>query len=83
MPFAFNKCKTSDGVEFEGLYEIQPKVFGEIEYIPFTHVLFFHGYSKNRKSIEKEIDSITIGKPQKGMCPDEWLDTDVFIIRFK
>lgn len=31
----------------------QPKVFGEIEYIPFTHVLFFHGYSKNRKSIEK------------------------------
>ena len=29
------------------------------------------------------IDSITIGKPQKGMCPDEWLDTDVFIIRFK
>lgn len=61
----------------------QPKIFGEIEYIPFTHVLFFHGYSKNRKSIEKEIDSITIGKPQKGMCPDEWLDTDVFIIRFK
>ena len=61
----------------------QHKVFGEIEYIPFTHVLFFHGYSKNRKSIEKEIDSITIGKPQKSMCPDEWLDTDVFIIRFK
>ena len=53
------------------------------EDFPFTHVLFFHGYSKNRKSIEKEIDSITIGKPQKGMCPDEWLDTDVFIIRFK
>lgn len=61
----------------------QLKVFGELEYIPFSHVLFFHGYSKNRKSIEKEIDSITIGKPQKGMCPDEWLDTDVFIIRFK
>ena len=26
---------------------------------------------------------ITIGKPKKGMCHDEWLDTEFFVIRFK
>lgn len=40
MPFAFNKCKTSDGVEFEGLYEIQPKVFGD------SRGYFFEVYSE-------------------------------------
>lgn len=29
MPFTFNKCKTSEGIEFPGLYEIQPKIFGD------------------------------------------------------
>ena len=33
--------------------------------------------------IEKEIESIIIGKPKKGLCPDEWLDTECFIIKFK
>lgn len=33
--------------------------------------------------IEKEIESITIGKPKKGLCPDKWLDTEFFIIKFK
>ena len=28
MPFAFNKC-FSDGIEIAGLFEIQPKVFGD------------------------------------------------------
>lgn len=31
----------------------------------------------------KEIESITIGKPKKGLCPDKWLDTEFFIIKFK
>lgn len=52
-------------------------------FIPYTHVRFFHGYAKNRPWIEKEIESITIGKPQKGLCKDEWLDQEFFIIRFK
>ena len=50
---------------------------------PFTHVLFINGYSKDSPRIEKEIESITIGKPKKGLCPDKWLDTEFFIIKFK
>lgn len=51
--------------------------------IPFTHVLFIHGYRKDSSRIEKEIESISIGKPKKGICPDKWLDTEFFIIKFK
>lgn len=40
MPFTFNKCKTSDGVEFPGLYEIQSKVFGD------ARGYFFEVYSE-------------------------------------
>lgn len=50
---------------------------------PFTHVLFINGYRKDSQRIEKEIVSITIGKPKKGLCPDKWLDTEFFIIKFK
>ena len=58
-------------------------VIGEPEYKPFTHVLFINGYRKDSSRIEKEIESITIGKPKKGLCPDKWLDTEFFIIKFK
>ena len=50
---------------------------------PYTHVLFINGCRKDSPRIEKEIESITIGKPKKGMCPDKWLDTEFFIIKFK
>lgn len=50
---------------------------------PYTHVLFINGYGKNRPRIEKEIEGITIGKPKKGLCPDEFLDKEYFIIKFK
>ena len=52
-------------------------------FIPYTHVSFFCGYAKNRPMIEKEIEDIIIGKSKKGLCPDKWLDTEFFIIRFK
>ena len=65
--------------EFGGYCRVQ----GEPEYKPFTHVLFYAGYAKDRQVVEKKIESISIGKPQKGMCPDEWLNKDVFIIKFK
>jgi len=29
MAFEFNTCKLSDGTEVKGLYEIQPKIFGD------------------------------------------------------
>lgn len=49
----------------------------------FTHVLFINGYRKDSPQIEKEIESISIGKPKKGLCPDKWLDTEFFVIKFK
>ena len=57
-------------------------VTGEPEYKSFTHVLFINGYRKDSPRIEKEIEGITIGKPKKGLCPDKWLDTEFFIIKF-
>lgn len=51
--------------------------------VPFTHVLFINGYRKDSPRIEKEIESITIGKTKKGMCPDKWLDTEFFVIKLK
>lgn len=50
---------------------------------PYTHVLFINGYRKDSPRIEKEIESITIGKPKKGLCPDKWIDTEFFVIKFK
>ena len=56
---------------------------GTMKFVPFTHVLFINGYRKDSPRIEKEIESISIGKPKKGLCPDKWLDTEFFIIKFK
>ena len=52
-------------------------------FIPYTHVRFFHGYAKNRPWIKKKIKSITIGKPQPGLCPKEFENKEFFIIKFK
>lgn len=57
--------------------------FGRVLYRPYTHVLFINGYRKDSPRIEKEIEGITIGKPQKGLCLDKWLDTEFFVIKFK
>lgn len=56
---------------------------GKVLYRPYTHILFINGYGANRPRIEKEIEGITIGKPKKGLCPDEFLDNEYFIIKFK
>ena len=56
---------------------------GTMKFVPFTHVLFKNGYYDDSPKVEKEIESISIGKPKKGMCPDKWLDTEFFIIKFK
>ena len=58
-------------------------VIGKLEYKPYTHVLFINGYRKDSPRIEKEIESISIGKPKKGLCPDKWLDKEFFVIKFK
>ena len=58
-------------------------VIGKLEYKPYTHVLFINGYRKDSPRIQKEIKSITIGKPKKGLCPDKRLDKEFFVIKFK
>ena len=68
----------------EVAYDVAAETYcGKVLYRPYTHVLFINGYRKDSPRIEKEIVSITIGKPKKGLCPDEWLDTEFFIIKFK
>ena len=59
------------------------RVIGKLEYKTYTHILFINGYRKDSPRIEKEIESITIGKPKKGLCPDKWLDKEFFVIKFK
>ena len=58
-------------------------VIGKLEYKPYTHVLFINGYRKDSPRIQKEIESIAIGKPKKGLCPDKWLGKEFFVIKFE
>ena len=68
----------------EVAYDVAAETYcGKVLYRPYTHVLFINGYRKDSPRIEKEIDSISIGKPKRGLCPDKWLDTEFFIIKFK
>lgn len=76
-------------------YLMDKKISGDIDYLklkircnhfiakPYTHVLFVNGRRKDSPRIIKKIESITIGKPKKGLCPDKWLGTEFFIIKFK
>ena len=68
----------------ECYYDVANEYYcGRIIYRPFTHVLFINGYSKNSQRIEKKIKEICIGMPKKGLCPEEWLETGFFIIKFE
>ena len=58
-------------------------VVGKPEYKPFTHVLFYAGLAEDRQVVEKKIESISIDRPQKGMCPNALLKKNMFVIRFK
>ena len=68
----------------ECYYDVANEYYcGRIIYRPFTHVLFINGYSKNSPRIEKKIKEICIGMPKKGLCPEEWMETGFFIIKFE
>lgn len=56
---------------------------GKVLYRPYTHDLFSAGYGKNRPSIEKDIESISIGQTKMGLCPELCLHQTFFIIKFK
>lgn len=42
-----------------------------------------NGYGDDKPRVEKEIESITIGEPKKGWCPDDFLGKEFFVISFK
>ena len=79
-PYWIKRLTTNCEVEYDVALETY---CGKVLYRPYTHVLFINGYRKDSPRIEKEIKSITIGKPKKGLCPDKWLDKEFFIIKFK
>lgn len=68
----------------ECFYDVAVELsYGSVIYRPFTHVLFINGYNKDSPRIEKKIKEICIGFPKKGLCPDKWLKTRFFIIKFE
>ena len=79
-PYWIKRLTTNCEVEYDVALETY---CGKVLYRPYTHVLFINGYRKDSQRIEKEIESITIGKPKKGLCPDKWLDKEFFVIKFK
>lgn len=51
---------------------------------PYTHVVFVNGRNPNKDStVEKEIESITMGLPKEGWCPVEMLNKKCWIIKLK
>ena len=79
-PYWIKRLTTNCEVEYDVALETY---CGKVLYRPYTHVLFINGYRKDSPRIEKDIESITIGKPKKGLCTDKWLNTEFFIIKFK
>ena len=75
----------ASGEKTEEYREIKPYWLTRLYYakVWFDHVLFINGYNKDSPRIEKKIESITFGRPKKGLCPDEFLDKDYFVIKFK
>lgn len=37
----------------------------------------------SKRDFKAKFESIIIGKPKKGLCPDKWVDTEFFVIKFK
>ena len=79
-PYWIKRLTTNCEVEYDVALETY---CGKVLYRPYTHVLFINGYRNDSPRIEKKIESITIGKPKKGLCPDKWLDKEFFVIKFK
>ena len=73
-PYWIKRLTTNCEVEYDVALETY---CGKVLYRPYTHVLFINGYRKDSTRIEKEIESISIVKPKKGLCPE------FFIIKFK
>lgn len=71
-------------IENPSAFYLKRAVGKQLDVKPFSHAIIVNGYPKdNIPNIDREIESITIGKPQKGLCPDEFLGKDYFIIKFK
>ena len=73
-PFLIKRLTNNCEVEYDVLEETY---CGKVIYRPYTNFLFINGYRKDSPRIEKDIESITIVKPKKGLCPE------FFVIKFK
>ena len=81
-----NRLFCGERCDLKDCYPCKPYLSERLKkkYKGYTHVRFTNGYPKGGEPyIEKEIVSITIGKPKKGLCPDKWLDKEFFVIKFK
>lgn len=68
----------------ECYYDVANEFYcGMVLFKPFTHVLFINGYNKYSPKMEWKIKEICIDYPKKGLCPDEWLNTMFFTIKFE
>lgn len=64
------------------LSQFGEKVSEDLYWKDYTHVVFTHGYGDDKPHIEKQIVSMSIGKPQKGLCPYQWINKCFFVIKF-
>ena len=74
---------TENLIEYGNTERFEHKNSIEVYQVPYTHVLFINGYGDDKPRVEKEIECITIGRPRKGWCPDEFLYKDYFVIKLK
>lgn len=50
----------------------------------FTHVIFNCGYNPKRYGgVKKKIVSISLGCPKRGLCPDDMLGKQCYVIKFE
>lgn len=63
MAFTFTQCKTADGVEFPGLFEVQPKVFGDARgyFLESYSERDFHDAGLDMKFVQDNQSSSTKG----------------------
>lgn len=62
----------------------QGECVGVYDIPEYTHVLFTNGYNpKHGRRVKKKLVSIFLGYPKKGLCPDDMLGKQCYVIKFE
>lgn len=62
----------------------QGECVGVYDVPEYTHVVFTRGYNPNYGEwVKKKIISISLGCPKKGLCPDDMLGKECYVIKFE